>query len=120
MSEPSFLPFPADLDQAEELFGNLDPLGTLTHAERIAKALLPCFTVRTWRGEAVSELMPWLSADAGKSKQMGAAPILPFYIDTNGYRPKRLFLKMASFETQYQGSQNIICGCSKIATHTDG
>jgi len=76
MSEPSFLRFPADLVPAEELSGNLDPLGTLTHAERLAETLLPCFTVRTWRGEAVSELMPWLSANAGKSKQMVSVPIL--------------------------------------------
>ncbi|HWQ68513.1 MAG TPA: hypothetical protein VN494_00935, partial [Patescibacteria group bacterium] len=29
------------------------------------------------RGEAVSELMSWLSADEGKSKQMVAVPIFP-------------------------------------------
>ncbi len=75
MSEPSFLPFPADLIPAEELSGNLDPPGTLTHAEYLAEALLPGLTVRMWRGEAVSDLMPWLSADAGKSKQMVAVPI---------------------------------------------
>jgi hypothetical protein len=28
------------------------------------------------RGEAVSELMPWLSADAGKSKRMVTVPIV--------------------------------------------
>ena len=31
------------------------------------------------RGEAVSELMPWLSADAGKSTQMVTVPIFPFF-----------------------------------------
>ena len=67
-----FFAFPTDLDQAEEGSGNLDPLGTLTHAE----ALLPGFSVRMWRSEAVSDLMPWLSADAGKSKQMVAVSIL--------------------------------------------
>ena len=75
MSEPSFLPFPTDLIRAEELSGNLDPLGTLTHAERLTEALLPGLTVWMWRSEAVFELMPWLSADAGKSKQMVAVAI---------------------------------------------
>ena len=75
MSEPSFLPVPTDLIPAEELSSNLDPPSTLTHAEHLAEALLPGFTVRLWRSEAVSELMPWLSADAGKSKQMVAVPI---------------------------------------------
>jgi hypothetical protein len=74
MSEPSFLPFPADLIPAEELSSSLDPPGTLTHAEYLAEALLPGLTVRMWRSEAVSELMPWLSADEGKSKQMVAVP----------------------------------------------
>ena len=31
------------------------------------------------RGEAVSELMPWLSADAGKSKQIVTVPIFPIF-----------------------------------------
>jgi hypothetical protein len=75
MSEPSFIPFPTDLVPAEELSSSLDRPGTLTHAEHLAEALLPGFTVRMWRGEAVSELLPWLSADAGKSKQLVAVPI---------------------------------------------
>jgi hypothetical protein len=78
MSEPSFIPFPTDLIPAEELSSSLDPPGTLTHAEYLAEALLPCLTVRLWRSEAVSELMPWLSADAGKSKQMVPAPVLHY------------------------------------------
>ena len=75
-----FLPFTTDLVPAEELSGNLDPLGTLTYAEHLAEALLPGFTVRMWRGEAVSELLPWLSADEGKFKQMVAVAIFfPMY-----------------------------------------
>lgn len=50
----SCLPVATPLDPAEELPGSLDPLGTLAHAERLAEALLPGFTVRMWRSRLLT------------------------------------------------------------------
>lgn len=46
---PEYLPVSSPLDPAEEPPGSLDPLGTLSYAERLADALLPGFTARMWR-----------------------------------------------------------------------
>lgn len=45
----SFLPFSTAYDPAEDPPGSVDPLGTLSEAERLADILLPGFTVRMWR-----------------------------------------------------------------------
>jgi hypothetical protein len=45
----NFLPFSTVYDPAEEPPGSIDPLGTLSEAERLADILLPGFTVRMWR-----------------------------------------------------------------------
>jgi hypothetical protein len=45
----SFLPFSTVYDPAEDPPGSVDPLGTLSEAERLADILLPGFTVRMWR-----------------------------------------------------------------------
>jgi hypothetical protein len=45
----SFLPFSTIYDPAEDPPGSLDPLGTLSEAERLADILLPGFTGRMWR-----------------------------------------------------------------------
>lgn len=52
--DTAWLPVATPLDQAEESPGSLDPLGTLTHAERLAEVLLPGFTVRMWRGRLLT------------------------------------------------------------------
>lgn len=44
-----WLPFSTAYDPAEDPPGSVDPLGTLTEAERLADILLPGFTVRMWR-----------------------------------------------------------------------
>jgi len=45
----NFLPFSTVYDPAEDPPGSVDPLGTLSEAERLADLLLPGFTVRIWR-----------------------------------------------------------------------
>lgn len=45
----NFLPFSTVYDPAEDPPGSVDPLGTLSEAERLADILLPGFTVRMWR-----------------------------------------------------------------------
>lgn len=52
--DPTGLPVATPLDPAEDPPGSLDPLGTLGHAERLAEALLPGFTVRMWRGRLLT------------------------------------------------------------------
>src|SRR5262245_28816139 len=49
-----WLPLATPLDPAEEPPGSIDPLGTLTHAERFAEALLPGFTARMWRARLLT------------------------------------------------------------------
>jgi hypothetical protein len=43
------LPFSTAYDPTEDPPGSVDPLGTLSEAERLADILLPGFTVRMWR-----------------------------------------------------------------------
>lgn len=43
------LPFSTIYDPVEDPPSSIDPLGTLTHAERLAEILLPGFTARMWR-----------------------------------------------------------------------
>src|ERR1039458_7863111 len=45
----TFLPFSTVYDPTEDPPGSVDPLGTLSEAERLADVLLPGFTVRMWR-----------------------------------------------------------------------
>ena len=45
----NFFPFSTVYDPAEDPPGSVDPLGTLSEAERLADILLPGFTVRMWR-----------------------------------------------------------------------
>ncbi len=44
-----WLPFSTAYDPTEDPPGSVDPLGTLSEAERLADILLPGFTVRIWR-----------------------------------------------------------------------
>jgi hypothetical protein len=44
-----WLPFSTAYDPTEDPPGSVDPLGTLSEAERLADILLPGFTVRMWR-----------------------------------------------------------------------
>lgn len=46
---PQYLPRATPLDPAEDPPGSIDPLGTLSPAERIADILFPGFTARMWR-----------------------------------------------------------------------
>lgn len=46
---PRYLPRATPLDPAEDPPGSIDPLGTLSPAERIADILFPGFTARMWR-----------------------------------------------------------------------
>lgn len=48
------MPISSKFDPAEEPPGSIDPLGTLSHAERMAEVLLPGFTVRMWRGRLLT------------------------------------------------------------------
>src|SRR5438094_3155404 len=43
------LPFSTIYDPVEDPPSSIDPLGTLTYAERLAEILLPGFTARMWR-----------------------------------------------------------------------
>lgn len=45
----NFLPFSTSYDPTEDPPGSVDPLGTLSEAERLADILLPGFTSRMWR-----------------------------------------------------------------------
>ena len=49
-----WLPMATPFDPAEEPPGDLDPLGTLGHAERLGETLLPGFTVRMWRSRLLT------------------------------------------------------------------
>lgn len=51
---PAYLPFSSPYDPAEDPPGSIDPLGTLSLAERLADALLPGFTVRMWRARLLT------------------------------------------------------------------
>lgn len=44
-----WLPFSTAYDPSEDPPGSIDPLGTLSEAERLADIILPGFTVRMWR-----------------------------------------------------------------------
>jgi len=48
------LPLATPLDPAEEPPGSIDPLGTLSAAERLADVLLPGFTARMWRARLLT------------------------------------------------------------------
>jgi hypothetical protein len=50
----AWLPMATPFDPAEEPPGSLDPLGTLTYAERLAEVMLPAFTVRMWRARLLT------------------------------------------------------------------
>lgn len=45
----TFFPFSTTYDKTEDPPGSVDPLGTLSEAERLADILLPGFTSRMWR-----------------------------------------------------------------------
>src|SRR4051812_19512515 len=47
-------PLATPLDPAEEPPGSIDPLGTLSAAERLADVLLPGFTARMWRARLLT------------------------------------------------------------------